>query len=76
MMSIVMTIRKTALGIPRQVSVSSLVRLQKIRVDEVIFKEKTRNFKFLQEKKKELQISFNIHWKAQHSNGLRDRPLI
>lgn len=75
MMSIVMTIRKTALGIPRQVSVSSLVRLQKIRVDEVIFKEKTRNFKFLQEKK-ELQISFNIHWKAQHSNGLRDRPLI
>lgn len=75
MMPIVMTIRKTALGIPRQVSVSSLVRLQKIRVDEVIFKEKTRNFKFLQEKK-ELQISFNIHWKAQHSNGLRDRPLI
>lgn len=52
MMPIVMTIRKTALGIPRQVSVSSLVRLQKIRVDEVIFKEKTRNFKFLQEKKR------------------------
>lgn len=56
MMSIVMTIRKTALGIPRQVSVSSLVRLQKIRVDEVIFKEKTRNFKFLQEKKKNFRF--------------------
>lgn len=58
MMSIVMTIRKTAIRIPRQISLSSLVRLQKIRFDEVIFKEKTRNFKFLQEKKKKRTSDF------------------